>query len=406
MRRGTDRSGCGPTGEALRVALRWRVPDGGGRRRLWLAAGVGLVVAAGIVAGVLLPDLRAKSAAAARARVALAAMQAAYYRSKAVTYGNTSSGPSTRWQGPYAYLWGYSWALAAVEDVANLPGGRAELPLVRTLASGLQAFWDAGASPPAYAPTMSPGAGATKYFDDNAWVGLDLVGAWRLTHHPAYLRRAQAVLRYERTGWDRAGGGIYWNDKRLTRNAPSNAPVAELAARLYLATHQASDLRFAERIYAWEKKTLVLPSGFVADNVNAGGMLQGGSWTYNQGTFIGAGVLLYRATGRASYLADARKTARYVLHSMVQPDGAFVPQAQFNGVLADNLVLLAHAGGVPGLRAALRRNARLAWSHDRTATGLFGSNWAGPPPQPSSLLPELTQTGAVRTLAAAAAVTP
>ncbi len=388
------------------MALRLREPGRGGRRRLWLWLALGVGLAAGIAAGILIPDLQAKAAAAARARAALNAMQAAFYRSKVVDYGNRSSGPSTRWQGPPGYLWGYSWALAAVEDVAGLPGGRAELPLVRTVASGLQAFWDAGASPPAYAPTMSPGAGATKYFDDNAWVGLDLVSAWRLTHRAVYLQRAEAVLRYERTGWDSAAGGIYWNDKRLTRNAPSNAPVAELATRLYLATHSASDLRFAERIYSWEKKTLVLPSGFVADNVNAAGMLQGGSWTYNQGTFIGAGVLLYRATGRASYLADARKTAQYVLHAMVQPNGAFVPQAEFNGVLADNLVALAHAGGVPGLRAALRRNARLAWTHDRTAAGLFGPNWSGPAPQPSALLPELAQTGAVRTLAAAAAVTP
>ncbi len=381
--------------------MQLRMAAGSGRRRLWFA----LALVAGVGVGIGAAYYQAKAAAAARAHSALNSMQAAYYRGKAVEYANTSSGSATRWQGPYAYLWGYSWALAAAEDVAGLPGGRAELPLVRTLANGLQGFWDAGANPPAYAPTVSPGAGATKYFDDNAWVGLDLVGAWRLTHNPVYLRRAEAVLAYERTGWDQAVGGIYWNDRRLTRNACSNGPVAELAVRLYQATHQAGDLRFAERIYAWEKKTLVLSSGFVADNVNAAGMLQGGAWTYNQGTFIGAGVLLYRVTGRRTYLADARKTAEYVLHHMVQSDGAFVPQAEFNGVLADNLVLLARAGGVPGLRAALRRNAQLAWTHDRSAQGLFGSNWAGPAPQPSTLLPQLAQTGAVRTLAAAAAVT-
>lgn len=304
---------------------------------------------------------------------------------------------------PQAAAWDYSWALAALEDVAALPGGQRYLPLVRQVTNGLQAYWDAGAVPPAYAPTPNPGASAVKYFDDNAWVGLDLVTAWRLTGDRAYLLRAEAVMRYEQSGWDAAGGGIWWSDARTYRNTAANAPAAELAARLYLATGQRAYLAFAERVYAWERTTLTQPDGWVADGIGTLNLpvdVHEAQYTYNYGAVIGAATELYRATHAAAYLAEARRVAAYALAHLRQPDGAWLPQARFNGVLADDLLLLLRQGGVPEVRSALLRNAALLWAHDRAADGLSGSNWNGPPPEGTVQL--LTETGAVRTLAVAA----
>lgn len=299
-------------------------------------------------------------------------------------------------------MWGYSWALAALEDVAQLPGGSGMLPLVRTLTDHLARYWDPGAPVPGYAPTPSPGAAANKYFDDNAWAGLDLVTAYHLTGDPAYLRQAEAVFTYEESGWDAAGGGIWWDDAHQGRNTAANAPTAELAVYLYLDTHQATYLTWAKRIYAWEVAHLVDPvTGEVWDGLHGTRVTQT-MWTYNQGDVIGAATLLYEATHDPTYLAQAKRTETFAL-AQVQPGNVLVPQAQFNGVLVDNLQLLYQVTRDPRIAALVTASANSAWSHARNADGLFGGNWLGPA-VPDSQVPILTQSGAVRLLAVAASL--
>lgn len=301
-------------------------------------------------------------------------------------------------------VWDYSWALAAMEDEAQLPGGSIFLPVVRALTNNLQQYWDAKAPIPAYAPSVHPGANAIKYFDDNAWVGLDLVTAYHLTGDRTYLERAEAVFRYEESGWDPSGGGIYWNDQRLIRSTPSTAPVAELAVYLYRDTKNASYLAWAERLYAWQESTLVVAAtGEVLNSINAAGDVETNMWTYNQGTVIGAGVLLYEVTHERRYLTEAARTAHYVLTDAMQPSGAFVPQPEFNGVLVDNLQLLYQATGDRAIAQAIETNARLAWTKARNKQDLIGPNWQGGP-VPSSQIPILTAGGGVRLMAVAASL--
>src|ERR1039458_8725383 len=51
------------------------------------------------------------------------------------------------------------------------------------------------------------------------------------------------------------------------------------------------------------------PSGLYYDHVNPGGSVNTTKWSYNQGTMIGAGALLYQITGNPSYLTAAQRTA-------------------------------------------------------------------------------------------------
>lgn len=375
-----------------------------------------LVLAA--LAVTYLKVIRPRNAPAVRrAGIAAGAMLAAYYDSSrgllaqypapngepygaAPNAGTLFGAPTFK---PTA-VWDYSWALNAMEDMAQLPGGSRYLPIVRTLTNNLQQYWDAKATVPAYAPTVNPGAGAVKYYDDNAWVGLDLVTAYHLTGNATYLQRAEAVFHYEETGWDTVDGGIYWNDQRLTRNTPSTAPVAELGVYLYRDTHNATYLDWAKKIYAWQVNTLVDKStGQVWDNINASGKIVQTLWTYNQGTVIGAGVLLYETTHQASYLAQANQTASFVLHHAIQIGGTYLPQAQFNGVLVDNLQLLYQATHDPAITQSIATNANTAWTKARNAQNLIGPNWGGPAVD-SSTIALLTQTGGVRLMAVAAAM--
>ncbi len=307
-------------------------------------------------------------------------------------------------------MWGYSWALDALQEAERLPGGGVLAQPVQLLNQHLQEYWVAGASPPAYAPYPFQGPSTLKYHDDNAWAGLDLERAWRQTGNAADLRQAEAVFRYLQSGWDPNGGGIYWNDNPQGRNTAATAPSAELASRLYLDTHQVDDLVWAKKIYAWEVANLVDPStGAVWDTLQADGTISKNQYTYNEGTVIGAAALLYRITGARPYLVQAERTFNDVLNTLVhtvhgQPD-ILVPQPFFNGVLADDLVLLYRVDPDPRIVRLLDANAQAAWRRARDPrTGLIGSNWAGPPPQDPATQAILVQTGAVRVLAADARV--
>ena len=67
----------------------------------------------------------------------------------------------------------------------------------------------------------------------------------------------------------------------------------------------------------------------IADNMHYHFQRQNGmdiDWTtqlYNQATFIGSAVMLYKATGEKAYLDDAVLAADYVRNEMCDADGEF-----------------------------------------------------------------------------------
>ncbi len=349
-------------------------------------------------AGVRAPSSR--SSEVQHARAAARALLAWYYLPDDGLLARYAPSVSS----PPAEIWGYSWALQAIENVASLPGGSDYLPLVRRLADDLDRYWDKLSATPGYAPTVDPGAWAIKYFDDNAWAGLDLVQAFDLTADVRYLREAESVFAYVESGWDQRRGGLYWSDDRATRNTASNGPAVQLAARLYADTGRPRYLAWAKKIFAWQVQHLVdRRSGQVWGRIDDQGDISTSDWTYNQGTVIGAAVLLYRVTHLPAYLAQARKTEGFVLRNLVRPDGTIAPPAEFGGVLADNLRLLYDETQDLAIARVLDESARSAWARARNEDGLFAQDWQGPPPRTAGL-PLLTESGAVRLLAARAAI--
>lgn len=116
---------------------------------------------------------------------------------------------------------------------------------------------------------------------------------------------------------DDLGGGIWWRKDNPSKNTPSNMPAAILAARLYKKFSNPGDLQWAKDIYHWQKSVLYdASSGWVYDNIDKNST-KNTSWkfTYNQGTFLGAALELYKATGSSGYLGDAIKAADYAVSS-------------------------------------------------------------------------------------------
>jgi predicted alpha-1,6-mannanase (GH76 family) len=111
-------------------------------------------------------------------------------------------------------------------------------------------------------------------------------------------------MAFEIAGWQgnvhqACPGGIpFENEVAATeRNTVANAPTAGLAVQLYRITGDRAQLDFATLAYEWVRRCLLLPSGLYADSIRPRGQIDPTVWSYNQGSMIGAGTLLYRATG-------------------------------------------------------------------------------------------------------------
>ena len=235
-----------------------------------------------------------------------------------------------------------------------------------------------------------------EYYDDMEWEALACLRAFQLTGDASYKATAALLWTDIKTGWNtNQGGGIAWRKTQLDfKNTPANAPAAILAARLYLLDHNADDLAWAQKIYAYVKKTLVDPnSGAVWDGINGNGngQLAKNQYTYNQGVYLGAGLELYRATQQATYLDDANHTAAYVLNdTQLSPGGVLKDEGGgdgglFKGILVRYLALLATEPAVPATTRAsyvsfLKFNGESLYKQaTRRPQFLFNSNWTTPP---------------------------
>ena len=312
-----------------------------------------------------------------RAIAAYNAMQRAYYIRGAGLYkGN-----------PYSDAWPYAHALAATISVAALPRMHARhRPDLIARLRGLEAYADHVDPPPAgFLSQVSPprGPGGARFNDDNEWIGIELLRLYHVDHLPSLIRRARQIFSMVSSQWDLAPnvacpGGVPFRDLRVNgdRNTVSNAPGAELGTQLYTTTHQPAYLSRAERMYEWVRGCLLRPGGLYADHIDGEGVVDPTEWTYNQGTMIGAGVMLYRATHDRVYIQQAEGTARAALRAFGPVQLAQQPTT-FDAIYFRNLLLLGGTSGDPRYKRAAQRYADDAWANVRAANGLFMSGPSG-----------------------------
>jgi hypothetical protein len=291
---------------------------------------------------------------------------------------------------PFSYLWPFSQALAATVSMADIPALKTVLQReLKARIVGLRSYLDANnngavegtytSSLAAFDGTVAPptGPGGAKYYDDNDWVGIELVRMYRLTHEPALLSTAEGIMAFEMAGWQSSptlgcSGGLPFSNlpENNTRNTITTAPAAELAVQLYRVTHQSQYLQFGIGAYDWVRSCLLEPTFMYGDHINRRGILEPRLWSYTQGVMIGAGTLLYQATGNGAYLYEARQTAAAALAYFTGPRlGEEIPF--FVSVYFRNLLYLdSVTHDPPGARIA-QAYVDYVWQHNRLADNLF-----------------------------------
>ena len=182
------------------------------------------------------------------------------------------------------------------------------------------AYWNTDRNPPGYASYVVPplGGGGDLFYDDNAIVGLEFVRQYLRQHKASDRVRAEQIfdvlvarLGHRRLasvpGWDG------WVDASWTSIRAANVTglTTELAAHLYEITAKAVVISTGRTGSTLEPHCLRSPEGLYWNDIGPDGTVNPTLWIYNSGAMIGAGSLLYRATGDRDYLEDAeRRTPR------------------------------------------------------------------------------------------------
>jgi hypothetical protein len=304
--------------------------------------------------------------------------------------------------GTAAHVWPFARAMVATLDLAGIGAGLtgdfdfdADAEIADRLRA-LERYYAPDGEYPAYdSDPIGTRFGGDRYYDDNAWIGLALIELERLRPGSGHLDRARELFHFAVGGWDGrpdvpCPGGVFWVEqgrgvgkKNHDRNTVSNAPNAELGlhlAELTGAPVAAPGAIGPDDMYEWVNGTLDASGGSATglfwDKIRGEGTIDETLWSYNQGSMVGANVLLARRGGDSApgYLARAEAIARKALrHYAGDRLERHVPS--FNAIFFRNLLLLHAATGDASLReeiiAAMRGYADWAWRERRDDADRF-----------------------------------
>ncbi|MCU7549599.1 glycoside hydrolase family 76 protein [Chitinophagaceae bacterium LB-8] len=232
----------------------------------------------------------------------------------------------------FSYLWPLCGLIQANNEIEKLSGKK---DLVQRMLNMIQEYYDPVAPAPGYASYIMKLKGGDRFYDDNQWIGIACLDAYKREKNPAFLKQAELIYRYMMTGYDTVlQGGIYWQEnKKTSKNTCSNGPGIVLALQLYQATKQKSYLDTALQLYKWVNDHLKAPSGLYYDNIQVGNKKIGKAiYSYNTGTMLQSNIYLYEITRDRKYLKQAVAIADSAL-LYFHANGTFRDDYWFNAVL-------------------------------------------------------------------------
>jgi hypothetical protein len=315
-------------------------------------------------------------------------------------YPNESAGKSFNFSSklPYdrgfTFLWGFSSVFSgynALTQHTETEGGYEKYYNLYgdDLFDGLAVYDNSDKSPPGYA---SFGNGHDdRYYDDNVWIGIDLLELSTHTPETWTLQKSKIVWNFIMSGRDDVlGDGVYWKEGDFSsKNTVSNAPVVVMGVKMYQVTQADQYLDTAKELYAWTKENLQDPSDYLYwDNIRtADGSIDEAKYHYNSGQMMQAAVLLYQATGEQEYLTDARNLAEACYQNFFEN---YTPQGGqqlrivkdrhiwFSAIMFRGFVELYEVDNDPKYIDAYEDSLDLAWENSRDPeSGLFIGSFKG-----------------------------
>jgi hypothetical protein len=167
-------------------------------------------------------------------------------------------------QRPLAKLWDTNGLFETLDEIAMAHPTSQNLAAVTAFANGSERYWNADLKPVGgYAPHIGDNSPKQQtWFDDNGWIGLAFLDAFRATGNTRYVSDAERAFTFIASGgWDKGPGGMWWSTAHPWRSGEALAADADLAARLYQATRKPAYLKLADEYIGWADKHLLQPHG-------------------------------------------------------------------------------------------------------------------------------------------------
>ena len=222
---------------------------------------------------------------------------------------------------------------------------------------------------------------SNEYNDDIMWMTIGCARAYEATGQSEYLEQARKHFKvvFDRAWSEDLGGGLFWKTENKTKNSCINCPAVIAACLLHQITGEDEYMEKALMIYKWQRENLFGTTGAVFDAYDLTTGVNQWASTYNQGTFIGAAMLLYQYSGEESYLEDAVLAADYTVETMfsgqvmnTEGDGKDLPG--FKGILARWMGRFVRECGQEQYTDWLEKNAGTAW-RNRNTKGVMWTLW-------------------------------
>jgi hypothetical protein len=385
-RRGGARDSVGRNGA--------RNPVGRGRVHVPARRAVGLLAcaAAALVASAALAVTQPAPAVAGP--IAHAAQPPDYMKLAEMGIGQGSSWRAGGWYceflgctGQYQLLtiWGEVRMFESVDALELAAPSSAHRALVDRFGRASERYWNPYLN--GYAPYPDDRyRGAEAWFDDNGWLGIAFVEAYRATGERRYVRDAQRAFSFiAANGWDAAdGGGMWWNTDHPYHSGEALAADSLLGMLLYGIDHQRSQLDEARTFVDWGNSHDVGFHGLYMSGGPGSTVID-----YVEAPLIYAQYLLCGTTGDQAYCGHAAEQAK----SMTEIYGVqynFAPL--YDSIFFEWMMAYGRAVGDNHWQELAQANAAAATQHAADSRGLWLDSWWGGPIKDSQTLPGMFRT--------------
>ena len=299
-------------------------------------------------------------------------------------------------QSHISFLWPYDGMVSGIKTL-DLLGYEVDFA---TAVDNFEKYYRSSAEShnfPGYGSSTDGTVGSgTRFYDDNAIAGIEIVDAYNMTKDDKYRERAKMIVAFLRTGYDTTVGPALWwneNEKNIPSNENSNKPACSngFAINFLLkyykicgSAEQKEVLDFAKELYSWLHATLKDPSDHCYWNdLGADGNINQTKWTYNTGAMIENGVLLYEITGDVTYLEQATESAigsyNYFVKRVNNVNFAYpAHDPWFNTRLLHSYIVIKKYHIAADVYIEKYANyINHAYDEARTSEGLFFEDWTG-----------------------------
>ncbi|GAO44646.1 glycoside hydrolase family 76 protein [Flavihumibacter petaseus] len=271
---------------------------------------------------------------------------------------------------PVSYLWPLCGLIQAGNELDVLQGTAVELDRYMFL---IDRYEDQRPPVTGYASYPPEKGGGDRFYDDNQWIGIAVMDAWKRRPDTAYRRRAELIYTFMMTAYDSVGGGgLYWEEGKLnTKNTCSNGPGILLALQLHQASGKKTYLDTALLLYNWVNNTLRDDKGLYFDNIGLPSRkIDQRRYAYNTGTMLQANVMLYEITRNPKYLAEAKRIATAATTYFL-PNGKMHDGYWFSAVLLRAYQQLLQYDNDTNHIKAFAKATRNAIASERNKDGLY-----------------------------------